>query len=63
MQNPSAAHRQITASTIGQYRAMATPYRDGTWNHDVSQKIQALLASITGAPAVSHTRSRLRARA
>ena len=50
MQNPSAAHRQISASTIGQYRAMATPYRDGTWDHDVSQNIQALLAAIAGAP-------------
>src|SRR5687768_3229460 len=48
MQNPSAAHRQISASTIGQYRAMATPYRDGTWNHDVSQNIEALLAAIAG---------------
>ena len=50
MQNLSAAHRQISASTIGQYRAMATPYRDGTWNHDVSQNIQALLAAIAGTP-------------
>jgi SAM-dependent methyltransferase len=50
MQNLSAAHRQISASTIGRYRAMATPYRDGTWNHDVSQNIQALLAAITGVP-------------
>jgi trans-aconitate methyltransferase len=50
MQNQSSAHRQISASTIGQYRAMATPYRDGTWNHDVSQNIQALLAAIAGAP-------------
>jgi SAM-dependent methyltransferase len=50
MQNLSAAHRQISASTIGQYRAMTTPYRDGTWTHDVSQNIQALLAAIAGAP-------------
>ena len=50
MQNLSAAHRQISASTIERYRAMATPYRDGTWNHDVSQNIQALLAAITGVP-------------
>ena len=49
MQNLSAAHRQISASTIERYRAMATPYRDGTWNHDVSQNIQALLAAIAGA--------------
>src|SRR5512134_3671209 len=48
MQNMSAAQHQISASTIGQYRAMAAPYRDGTWNHDVSQNIQALLAAIPG---------------
>ena len=50
MQNLSAANRQISASTIGQYRSMATPYRDGTWNHDVSQNIQTLLAAIAGVP-------------
>jgi trans-aconitate methyltransferase len=48
MQNLSAAHRQISASTIRRYRAMATSYREGTWNHDVSQNIQALLAAIAG---------------
>ena len=48
MQNLSAAHRQISASTIGRYRAMATPYRDGTWNHDASHNIQALLAAVAG---------------
>ena len=46
----SAAHRQISASTIGGYRAMATSYRDGTWNHDVSQNIETLLAAIAGTP-------------
>jgi SAM-dependent methyltransferase len=51
MQSLSAAHeqtefRQISAATVGHYRRMATPYRNGTWNHDVSQKIQALLTAI-----------------
>jgi SAM-dependent methyltransferase len=50
MQDVSSAYRQISASTIGQYRAIAIPYRDGTWNHDVSQNVQALLAAITGSP-------------
>jgi hypothetical protein len=50
MQNLSAADRQISASTIECYRAMAAPYRDGTWNHDVSQNVQALLAAIGGIP-------------
>jgi hypothetical protein len=36
MQYVSSA-RQISASTIGQYRAMAASYRDGTWDHDVSR--------------------------
>jgi SAM-dependent methyltransferase len=47
-QNLSSADRQISASTIGQYRAMATSYRQGTWSHDVSQNIQALLAAVAG---------------
>lgn len=50
MQDLTAAHRKISASTIGHYRSMATPYREGTWNHDVSQNIQALLAAIAGTP-------------
>jgi SAM-dependent methyltransferase len=48
--NRSAIDRQISASTIGRYRAMAIAYRDGTWNHDVSQNIEALLAAIAGIP-------------
>jgi SAM-dependent methyltransferase len=50
MHNLPAAQGQISASTISHYRAMAALYRDGTWNHDVSQNIQALLAAIPGAP-------------
>ena len=57
MQNLSAAHRQISASTIDCYRAMATPYRDGTWNHDVSQNIQTLLDAITGVPRIASSTS------
>jgi SAM-dependent methyltransferase len=49
LQDLSAADCQISASTLDQYRAIAAPYRDGTWNHDVSQNIQALLAAIAGA--------------
>ena len=53
MRTLSAAHdeaefRHISAATIGHYRRMATLYRDGTWNHDVSQNLQALLAAIPG---------------
>jgi len=50
MQDLPAVHSEISASTIGQYRSMATHYRDGTWYHDVSQNIEALLAAIAGAP-------------
>ena len=50
MHKLSAAHDQISASTISHYRAMATLYRDGTWNQDVSQNIQRLLAAIAGVP-------------
>ena len=49
-EDPSSAHRQISATTVGQYSAMATWYRQGTWNHDVSQNIQTLLAAVTGPP-------------
>jgi trans-aconitate methyltransferase len=48
MQDLPATHREISASTIGQYRSMATHYRAGTWNHDVSQNVEALLAAIAG---------------
>jgi SAM-dependent methyltransferase len=50
MQDLSATHRQTSASTIGHYSSMAASYRDGTWNHDVGQNIQALLAAIAGPP-------------
>ena len=63
MQNLSAAHRQISASTIGRYRAMATPYRDGTWNYDVGLIHRDAARCHHGSPAVSHPRSRLRPRA
>ena len=36
--------------TIGHYDSNASSFRDGTWDHDVSQNIEALLAAIEGAP-------------
>jgi SAM-dependent methyltransferase len=36
----------IAASTIGHYDASARSFRDGTWNHDVSQNRAALLEAI-----------------
>ncbi len=42
--------RDISAGTIAHYQRFADAYRDGTWNHDVSQNIAALLDAIGGAP-------------
>jgi SAM-dependent methyltransferase len=42
--------RRISAATLAHYRAYADAYRAGTWDHDVSQNIAALLGAIGGAP-------------
>ena len=39
---------QITAATVGHYNAVADDFREGTWGHDVSQNIAALLRHIEG---------------
>jgi len=44
------ALRRISAGTLAHYRSFAEAYRDGTWQHDVSQNIAALLDAIGGAP-------------
>ena len=54
--------RAISASTIAHYQRFAEAYRDGTWDHDVSQNIAALLGAIGGAAAAPDPRSRLRPR-
>ncbi len=36
--------------TIAHYRRFAEAYRAGTWHHDVSQNIAALIAAIEGVP-------------
>ncbi len=41
--------QQISVHTLAHYRRFAEGYRTGTWDHDVSQNIAALLAA-TGAP-------------
>ncbi len=38
----------LTARTLGHYEASAESFRDGTWSHDVSQNISALLSAISG---------------
>jgi SAM-dependent methyltransferase len=39
---------QITATTVGHYNSVAEDFREGTWDHDVSQNIAALLRHIEG---------------
>jgi SAM-dependent methyltransferase len=39
--------RRISAATLAHYRAYADAYRAGTWDHDVSQNIQALLGAMS----------------
>lgn len=40
-------HEQVT---IAQYQAEADGFKEGTWNHDVSQNIDALLAALPNNP-------------
>ena len=49
-QDQGQALRRISTGTIAHYRSFAQAYREGTWQHDVSQNIAALLAAIEGAP-------------
>jgi hypothetical protein len=44
--HPLEPLHQISAATIAHYRAYAQAYRDGTWNHDVSQNVEALLGAL-----------------
>jgi SAM-dependent methyltransferase len=46
----SEALRQISIDTIMHYRSFADAYRQGTWHHDVSQNVAALLDPIEGIP-------------
>ncbi len=42
--------KAISASTIGHYAQAAEVYRNATWEHDVSQNIEALLEALPGSP-------------
>jgi SAM-dependent methyltransferase len=44
------ALREISRSTLRHYDLNAESFRAGTWDHDVSQNVDALLAAIEGAP-------------
>jgi SAM-dependent methyltransferase len=39
-----------SARTIAHYEASAAAFREGTWQHDVSQNYEALLSNLEGAP-------------
>ena len=47
---PDEALRRISIGTITHYRSFAEAYRQGTWHHDVSQNVAALLDAIEGTP-------------
>ena len=42
--------RLISARTLAHYRRFAEAYREGTWDHDVRQNVDALLEAIGGRP-------------
>jgi SAM-dependent methyltransferase len=44
------ALREISATTLRHYDASAESFRAGTWDHDVSQNVEALLSHIEGEP-------------
>jgi SAM-dependent methyltransferase len=41
---------EISELTLAHYNQRAEDFREGTWNHDVSQNIDALLRHIAGSP-------------
>jgi trans-aconitate methyltransferase len=45
-----AALREISATTLRHYDEHADSFRAGTWDHDVSQNVEALLSHIEGEP-------------
>ncbi len=46
----SAELKAATERTVSHYDASAVSFREGTWDHDVSQNIAALLGAIVGTP-------------
>jgi SAM-dependent methyltransferase len=46
----AAALREISRTTLRHYERNAAAFRAGTWDHDVSQNIRALLEAIEGEP-------------
>ncbi|HLR77413.1 MAG TPA: class I SAM-dependent methyltransferase [Burkholderiaceae bacterium] len=47
---PDDAAREASRLTLHHYSRHALRFRDGTWDHDVSQNIDALLRHITASP-------------
>lgn len=48
-----ATLREISRTTLRHYERNAASFRAGTWNHDVSQNVNALLDAIEGEPPFS----------
>jgi SAM-dependent methyltransferase len=46
----AAALREISRTTLQHYERSAAAFRAGTWDHDVSQNVSALLDAIEGEP-------------
>ena len=52
MKQPLDAHAlsEISRATLRHYDERAESFREGTWDHDVSQNVEALLSRIEGPP-------------
>ncbi len=48
--SPERTEREISSRTLGHYEQTAQQFRDSTWDHDVSQNIDALLRHLQGSP-------------
>jgi len=49
----AAALREISSTTLRHYERNAAAFRAGTWDHDVSQNVNAMLDAIEGPPPFS----------
>jgi SAM-dependent methyltransferase len=50
VKRPAPELAELSARTLAHYDASAESFRQGTWDHDVSQNVAALLRHLPGAP-------------
>lgn len=50
MRRPAAELAELSERTLEHYDASAESFREGTWGHDVSQNVEALLRHVEGEP-------------